>query len=89
MVVRLLSYGPKYRTKDGYLRDQQEHDTDVGGIEYEVELVDIENEPARLWLPRSLGGFNSGEVIAIGWKPDGAGNYTPIAWRTECYTPSS
>ena len=73
VVVRLLSSGPKFRTREGYFRDQREHDSDLFGIEYEVEIVEINNEPARLWLigeNKCLQGFKVGDVVAIGWKTD-------------------
>lgn len=93
VVVRLLSNGPKYRTKEGYIRDQREHDGDTFGIEYEVELVDIGNEPARFWLVghnKCLEGFKTGDVVALGWKPMVSGYFIPTAWRVEdCYTPLS
>lgn len=92
VVVRLLSFGAKYKTKEGYLRDEREHDSDVFGVEYEIEVWTAATGPARLWLAgneRCLGGFNLGDVVAIGWQSEGD-FYKPTAWRLdECYTPLS
>lgn len=71
VVVRLLSRGVKFSTIDGYLREYREHDSDVEVDEYEVELVDLGNEVARLSargeLREQLLEF-LGCVVAIGFK---------------------
>jgi hypothetical protein len=72
VVVRLLSRGVKFSTSEGYLRDNREHDTDVEVDEYEVELVDMRDEVARLSargsLREQLSQFDEGAVVAIGFR---------------------
>lgn len=85
VVVRLLSNGPKWQTKEGYLRDTREHDANLFGIEYEIELVDYDNEPARFWLEgsnRCLNNFKALDIAVLGWKRV-FGVILPTAWRLE------
>jgi hypothetical protein len=95
VVVRLISAGQKFKTKEGFLRDTREHDSDKSGVEFEVELVDIDNEVARLWtcqagLLKDLQQSAQGSVFAIGWKRVGPQNpdskltpFVNVAWEVD------
>ncbi len=86
VVVRLISDGIKYMTKEGYIRDRFEHDMDVEVNEYEVELADMENEVARFVvcgvLREQLSQFPVGSTVAIGFQKI-RGFYTTTVWEVE------
>ncbi len=87
VVVRLVSDGIKYITKEGYIRDHAEHDADVQVNEYEVELADLENEVARFVvrgvLREQIEQFPLGSTVAIGFQKTREGFYKTTVWEID------
>jgi len=87
VVVRLLSAGQKFKTKDGWIRDSREHDDDTVGMEYEVQFVDGRGEVARFFtidqrLAKELNAAGRGNTVAIGWRRDEWGLFN-TAWQVD------
>ena len=93
-VVRLVSSGVKYMTRDGFVRDKRDYYNDKPGVEFEVELVDVDNTPARFFTsdPGLLQDLKNvvGSTVAIGWRRRDDNDTLPltrdwynVAWEIE------